>query len=108
MGELCAKGAEASAGAVGAASAVETGTPTPPKLRANEWVELLYRQPKVRETKYQTDRNQAANYANRDHRDEIGMTCSAILWLYNRLKFGWWGPVFHRIALIGIRLSPIR
>ena len=32
MGELCAKGAEASEGEVGAASAVETGTPTVPKM----------------------------------------------------------------------------
>jgi hypothetical protein len=63
---------------------------------------LLYRQPKVRETKYQTDHDQAANYANRDHRDEIEMTCSTIGWFCNRLKFGRWGPVFHRITFVGI------
>ena len=32
MGELRAEGAEASAGEVGAASAVETEAPTPPKM----------------------------------------------------------------------------
>jgi hypothetical protein len=34
------------------------------ELRACERVELLHRQPKVWEAEYQTDRNQAANYAN--------------------------------------------
>jgi hypothetical protein len=34
------------------------------ELRACEWVELLHRQAKVWEEEYQTERNQAANYAN--------------------------------------------
>jgi hypothetical protein len=70
----------------------------PTELRSREWVELLYREPKVWEAEYQTDRNQAANYADSNQRDEIGMIRSARF--CNRLKFRW-APVSHRITLIG-------
>jgi hypothetical protein len=75
----------------------------PWRLRTCEWVELLHRQPKVREVECQTDRNQATNYANSNQRDEIATIRSAILRFCNRLKFGW-APVFHRMTLIGCGL----